>query len=27
MLIHAKHVSVFVRKTGDADVDNVPLIR
>jgi hypothetical protein len=27
MLIHAKHVSVFVRKTDDADVDNVPLIR
>ena len=27
MIIHAKHVSTFARKTGDADVDNVPLLR
>jgi hypothetical protein len=27
MLVHAKHVSAFVRKTGDADVDNVSLVR
>jgi hypothetical protein len=27
MAMHAKHVSTFVRKTGDADVDNVPLVR
>jgi hypothetical protein len=26
MVIHAKHVSTFVRKTGDPDVDNVPLV-
>jgi hypothetical protein len=26
VMIHAKHVSVFVRNTGDSDVDNVPLI-
>ena len=26
MAIHAKHVSTFVRKTGDEDVDNVPLV-
>jgi len=26
VVIHAKHLSVFVRKTGDPDVDNVPLV-
>jgi hypothetical protein len=27
VMFHSKHVSVFVRNTGDPDVDNVPLIR
>ena len=27
LVMHAKHVSTFVRKTGDADIDNVPLVR
>lgn len=27
MVIHAKHVSTFVRLTGDPEIDNVPLVR